>query len=135
MIVKRSGKRVTRICGHFFMPGNNNVPDHLKDRLLNDRQFKHELQNGTMAIVGAKANVTQAEVKVEASGPEPGPDMPYKDMIGVVKNTFDRATLEHFAKIDSRATVQKAITEQLEAIAPPPPKEEEPETESDEDEV
>lgn len=133
MIVKRNKVNVTRICGHFFVPGNNHVPDHLVDRLLNDRQFQHELKMGTMTILGSKSMATETDVVIESSGPEPGPEMSVKEMIAVVKSTYDPATLDHFESVDNRKTVQQAIARQRKLIEPPPPKSKAKETDQTEE--
>lgn len=124
MHVQRNKLNVTRICGHFFKPGINHIPDHLIDRLLNDRQFKYELQAGSMTILGSKSSA-----EIDSSGPEPGPEMSVKEMMTIIQKTFDPETLDHFESVDDRKTVRKAIRKQRRLITPPPPEPEEEETE------
>jgi hypothetical protein len=123
MFIQRNSTRVTRICGVFLKPGITEVSDDMRDRFLNDREFKHALKTGVMSIVGATATVTAKAVKIEPTGPEPGPDMPVRELEPLIAKMTDAEALERLAKRDNRATIQRAVVKQLNRLQPPPPEE------------
>lgn len=119
MEIERNKPNITRIGGFRFVPGVNHVPDKIAEKLIHHPQFKHEIKTGSMAILELKGDYKEDSKAPEDANQEE-PKINAKEMINIIKNTWDIATLDHFAETDKRKSVQAAIENQREEILTAP---------------
>lgn len=110
-----------------LMPGMNEVPTEVWKAVTEPKNgaplpaVMGMIDDGTLELDGAK--MTAAEKKAEGlATTETGASAPLGDLseseaVTVVKNTYDRGTLEGYKAVDSRAKVQKQIDDQLASLA------------------
>lgn len=137
MIIKRTRANIRIIRGITFYPGTNKVSDADGESLQNDESFLREIEAGYLQIVDAKRSARIVEdddekdigksVNEAQDFADEVSNIRASDAISIIKDTLRVDFLEALEKIETRKSVLRAVSNQIEELTEEEEKEEEEE--------